>query len=524
MPAPTPDEQGPGGALLRLRDAVQALHAQAGNPSYRAIANNFKADDLKRIATASHNTVGDVLTCKRLTRRETLQLVVRQLHEDSADPRPFASVWPAYEELWFAADKERRHRTLPEPVQHFLTVLQDEVLAPLGDDTGALAARAGLSEDELKTLSDGTRLPEPHEVEALLALSDDDRPPLAPAVRRHLMVAYYDMLRACAPDRYADAMLREECEAQREYRRILEQMLHRDEQRRQQDAVRHAAQLDGLLTALHDAQTHAADQAAGARNRLGAAARRTERLERQLRRERWLKETARAHVRALQGLVGLLREHTRPAAGREQYVRVLQDRLAAAEREAAQARKAAADARSLLLDMRSERDASERKLAEQAALQEAATAVASAAEQLAAPVVPVLPQSPWNGTWDGPWDGTFDPSVRDLTTASSPDHGGHSWYHVPPTGHPGYEPYATAPPGPLQAPAAPPAPGDLSALDTSLTWHCGLSPLSEALDAPPMTVGPQPVVEPASPSKGLLRRLQSVFRSRAGRHARPRQT
>ncbi|GAA2718233.1 MULTISPECIES: hypothetical protein [Streptomyces] len=510
MPAPTPDEQGPGGALLRLRDAVQALHAQAGHPSYRAIAKNFEVDDLKRIATASHNTVGDVLTCKRLTRRETLQLVVRQLHKDSADPRPFASVWPAYEELWLAADKERRHRTLPGPVQHFLTALQDEVLARLGDDTGALAARAGLSEDDLKTLSDGTRLPEPREVEALLALPDDDRQPLAPAVRRHLMVAYYDMLRACAPDRYADAMVREECEAQREYRRIVEQALHGDEQRRQQDAIRHAAQLDGLLTALHDAQTHAADQAAAASNRLGAAVRRTERLERQLRRERWLKDTARAHVRALQGLVGLLREHTRPAAGREQYVRVLEDRLAAAERAAGQARKAAADATSLLLDMRSERDASERKLAEQAALQEAATTVASAAEQLAAPVVPVLPPSAWDGTWDG----TFDPSVLDLPTASSPDHGGHSWYHVPPTGHPGYEPYATAPPGPLQAPAAPPAPGDLSALDTSLTRHYGLSPLSGALDAPPVTAEPPP--------KGLLRRLQAVFRSRGGRHARRR--
>ncbi len=515
MPVRTAAEQGPGGALLRLRDAVRALHKEAGEPSYRVIADSIGADE-ERTATASHNTVGDVLTCKRLTRLETLKLVVLQLHKDGKDPRPPDVVWPRFEALWREAKQERDYLALPEPVQAFTAGLRSKVIDPLGGDfddiSERLSATAGSGGDDalsaavLKAVCEGTHMPGRHEIGRLLHLLGQDGRDLPREDRQAFMVSYYDMLRACAPHRYADCMLQDECEAQRQFRSILEDRLHALQRRQEQGPKRELREAEHRVAPARRPQIDA-----------------------------WL----------LKDELDLERRRTRALranlARQQEHIKSLKGRLSETEDAAARARKDTADAQSLVLDMRSQRDELERKNAEQAALLEVSATMASAAEHVPPPLIPNVPMTGWDFT---AWGEYGHRGALDSRTPPGDVDDGYLVHAYPPEGwDPGYDPYCL--PGPLYPPSSwsPAAPSDVAppegTLATALPSHLGVATfptLSASVAESYVTAHPEPGHEdpagapaeaiapapelPVPAPKGPLRLLRGVLRRGKGRHAR----
>ncbi|MEU7136057.1 hypothetical protein [Streptomyces sp. NPDC046261] len=536
MPVQTSAEQGPGGALLGLRDAVRALHKEAGEPSYRVIASSIGCNEA-RTATASHNTVGDVLTGKRLTRLETLKLVVLQLHKDSKDPRPPDVVWPPFEALWREAKQERDHLVLPEPVRAFTTALRGAVIGPLGGDFDEISERLGApaasSSDDaavpaaaLKAICEGTRVPGRRELECLLDLLDQDGRGLQPEARQALMVSYYDMLRACAPHRYADCMLRDECDAQRQFRGILEDRLHALEHRRERE---------------REAEPEPEPEPRETEEECAAPTRRP-------RLDAWLVkdelDLERRRTRALRANLARQQEHI---TRQQEHIKSLKGKLSETEEAASRARKDTADAQSLVLDMRGQRDELKRKNAEQAALLEVSATMAFAAEHDPPPVIPSVPMTDWDVT---SWGDYVQWDVYDSHSCPYPVVDSYLMQSVPPEGRTpdGYAlhsfEYPLYPPS-SWSPAAPPdgAPPE-GTLATALPSHTGVATfpsLSATFADANVTAHPEQGRIPAATSatsvasaeavtpapevpvprpKGPLRLLRAVFRSGSGRHAR----
>src|SRR5438067_12349093 len=97
-------------AAQALVDALRQLHGAAGEPSARAIS--------KKIGTASHTTVAEVLRGKRIPSWPIVASIVREL---SGDETEFRQLWMA------AADRlpaEVVPRQLPRGVPSFVGRLE----------------------------------------------------------------------------------------------------------------------------------------------------------------------------------------------------------------------------------------------------------------------------------------------------------------------------------------------------------------------------------------------------------------
>ncbi|MFE1797733.1 hypothetical protein ACFW9L_16405, partial [Streptomyces sp. NPDC059517] len=110
MPAhPQGDHQGPNVLLRHLTTAMCGLHEAAGAPSFRKISEGIRSDSALR-ATASHQTVSDILRGKRLTKWDTLHCVVVQLvrmddRDENSASATVQTTCARIMDLWAAAKK-----------------------------------------------------------------------------------------------------------------------------------------------------------------------------------------------------------------------------------------------------------------------------------------------------------------------------------------------------------------------------------------------------------------------------------
>ncbi|MEX2981264.1 hypothetical protein [Streptomyces sp. C36] len=523
MPAQTGAEREPHGALRALRDAVAELREAAGNPSARALARKI-TDDAERLkTTASHNTVTEVFTGKRLTRLVTLQVVVLQLHKDRKQPSPGGGkspsaeeIWPRFEALWHQAKQEKDHQQLPQALRTFTSLMRDMVFGPLGHDVDVISDRLGtrarpgpgVPAVRLTAICHGTHVPEKQEVDHLVDLLEDSGQGLAPGDRQALMVSYYDMLRVCAPDRYADYMVREECEAHREFRAALEDRVKALERRHRRDG-------EG-----------AGDRDREPREQTSPA--RPPQIDARLLKDEL--DLTRRRIRALRADLARQSEH----------IRTLKGKLSDAEGETERARKDIAAAQNLVLDVRSQRDELERRNTEQAALLEVANTMAATAERVPPPAIPTVPMTGWDTTaWSQsqPWSHDYDPYA-----ASSWGGAEGLLCNLPPEGSaPG--PYALysyndrlyPPPSwtPEPFPGSTAAGGALAAMLSSQTTAPPFTPPATPLppsdvtaaaedDSAPDPADPPAPQTPTARTQGPFQLLRAVLRPGTGRHARRR--
>ncbi|MEV5240719.1 hypothetical protein AB0K89_16700 [Streptomyces cinnamoneus] len=511
-PARTQVEHGPGSALARLHAEVQALHEAAGRPSLRELADDVRAiPEEDRDASASHTTIGEVIKCSRLTQLKTFRLVIRCLLRrrtggDEGEPTA-EDAWPRFEALWHAADQERPRAALPPHVRGFTADMRRKVFGPLGGDVHVISRRLDellpalrtdvLTPAALRAVVSGARLPHQHELEGLLELLARDGRALAPEERRLLMQSYYDALRAREPEWYEACMLRERCDAERDFRTVVERKLHLLEQRHGNDTAAEYARKMQAVT------ERAADEAALAHQRHEVQVHFIRWLEGELSKERHDKRLAQDAERAVRAALATQERRSEELAGK----------LSATEE--------------LVLDMRSQRDESLRRLAEQATLHEAAAAVAGAAvaydaEHLRPPTGPALPVRGWGG---------YDTSAWDTTAYDVNDPYGH--WHKSSYGSYEYDPYAGADLLLLTAPDMTTTASDTASYtvyDTASEadgWPAGSLPswprheetCRQPAPAPPSD-SPPPAQAPAP--RGLFRFLHALFRNGRGRHARRR--
>ncbi|WP_190108736.1 hypothetical protein [Streptomyces cinnamoneus] len=510
MPAHTPVGQGSGSALTRLHAEVQALHEAAGKRSYHKLAADVSAM-ADPDASVSHTTVSDVITCSRLAPLETFKRVIccllhRRTSMDEQAPAAEES-WPRFALLWHEADEERTRAALPSHVQEFAAVMRRKVFRPLGGDVHVISRRLDellpalrtdvLTPAALRAIGSGTRLPHQHELEGLLDLLARDGHALAPEERRLLMQSYYDALRAQAPEQYEACMIRERCDAERDFRTVVERRLHLLERRHGHGTAAECAQKMQAVT------ERAADEAALAHQRHQVQVHLNRWLESELAKERHDKRLAQDAERAVRAELVAQEHRSEELAGK----------LSATE--------------DLVLDMRSQRDESLRRLAEQATLHEAAAtvadaAVASAAEHLRPPTGPAVSVFDWDGFATSRWgDTAYDVTVTPYSDGYSYDYGHEYAEALPPYGVP-----------PVKAPD--PYGGDLLLLPSPYTTSTASDVEGRPADSlpswpsdgddcrrptpPPAQDGPPPAPAP----RGCFRFLNALFRHGRGRHARRR--
>ncbi|MEV4869357.1 hypothetical protein [Streptomyces syringium] len=496
MPAQMRGGRGPDGALLRLRDAMCVLREAAGNPSYRRISEAVNQDN-SLPATASHTTVGEILTGRSLTGSDTLHAVVLQLLRMSGEgQRPECEVWPEIKAMWTQADQEKR-RPLPKSVQVFASVVRKTVMNRLGADPDAVshalrlrfpaAPAATVSPAALAAVARGARVPHRHEIDQLLALLPDGQG-LTAQERLTLMCSYFAALRDGDPARYEEYLAEDERAARHSYTSSLE------------DEVR------ALRRELRETGQQAARGTALALRRKGDA----ERLQVELKRVRLHESTAQREAERLRTD---LHAHI-------DRLRRLEDRVTSLQSELTTARVETSQAHAL------------------ATLKEAEATVASAAGHLRPTADPPAYGSPAPcdpGGYGG-FTGYGPSPVNSLEYAhpyglGKPDA---AW----PAGWP--SPPATAPAPPQGTPRTaygwallvpPPSPAAPAATDRRDVPAPGAgreleAPPAAARTEPSLPVGPplgeDPVREAESgrSDKGLLGRLQSMFQPGHGRHAR----
>ncbi|MBB4889641.1 hypothetical protein FHS38_005717 [Streptomyces netropsis] len=489
MPAQMRGGRGPDGALLRLRDAMCALREAAGAPSYRKISQAINQDN-SLPATASHTTVGEILTGRSLTGSDTLHAVVLQLLRMSTGrKRPEGEVWSEIKALWTQADQEKR-RPLPKSVQAFASTVRDLVIDRLGSDLDAVSRALRLrfptapadtvSPAALAAVARGARVPDRHQIDQLLALMPDGRD-LPPGDRQALMCSYFAALRDGDPARYEEYLAEDERAARHAYTSSLE------------DEVR------ALRRELRETGQQAARGTALALRRKGDA----ERLQVELKRVRLHESTAQREAERLR---------TDLHANVDQ-LRRLQDHVTSLQSELTTARVETSQAHAL------------------ATLKEAEATVASAAGHLrpmgdpaaydstvtydpdgyggygdftgyaSSPVDSLEYAHPYGlGKPDVPW-----PNVWPSPPATTP---------APPQGTPRTA-YGWALLGPLPGPAAPGATG------RELEKPPAVARTEPSLPAvPPHSGGPVRETDSSRSDKGLFGRLQSMFQPGHGRHAR----
>ncbi|MEU2514142.1 hypothetical protein [Streptomyces syringium] len=495
MPAQMRGGRGPDGALLRLRDAMCALREAAGSPSYRRISEAVNQDN-SLPATASHTTVGEILTGRSLTGSDTLHAVVLQLlRMSSGRQRPEGEVWPEIKALWTQADQEKR-RPLPKSVQAFASMVRETVMNRLGADLDAVsralrlrfpaAPAATVSPAALAAVARGARVPHRHEIDQLLALLPDGQG-LTAEERQALMCCYFAALRDGDPARYEEYLAEDERAARHAYTSSLE-----DEVRALRRELRATGQQAARGTAL-------------ALRRKGDA----ERLQVELKRVRLHESTAQREAERLRTD---LHAHI-------DRLRRLQDRVTSLQSELTTARVETSRAHAL------------------ATLKEAEATVASAAAGHLRPMA---------GPYDSP--ATCDPGGYGDFTGYGPSPVNSLEYAHPyglgkpdavwPVGWPSPPATAPAPPqgtprtaygwallGPLPGPAAPVGTDrrDVPAAGTGreLEGAPAVARTGPSLPAgPPLGEGPVPEADSGRSDKGLLGRLQSMFQPGHGRHAR----
>ncbi|MBP2406934.1 hypothetical protein [Streptomyces syringium] len=490
MPAQMRGGRGPDGALLRLRDAMCALREAAGNPSYRRISEAVNQDN-SLPATASHTTVGEILTGRSLTGSDTLHAVVLQLLRMSGErERPESEVWPEIKALWTQADQERR-RPLPKSVQAFASTVRETVMNRLDADPDAVsralrlrfpaAPATTVSPAALAAVARGARVPDRHEIDQLLALLPEGRGPTAEE-RQALMCSYFAALRDSDPTRYEEYLAEDERAARHAYTSSLE------------DEVR------ALRRELRETGQQAARGTALALRRKGDA----ERLQVELKRVRLHESTAQREAERLRTD---LHAHI-------DRLRRLQDRVTSLQSELTTARVETSRAHAL------------------ATLKEAEATVASAAGHLRPMAGPPAYDSP--ATYDpggyGDFTGYGPSAVNSLEYAHPYGLGKYdvAWQVEWPS------PAAAAPAPPQGTPRTAygwallgPLPSTAGRRDVSPGAGRELEkPPAVARAEPSPPAGPPPGEDPVREAdsgrsdKGLLGRLQSMFQPGHGRHAR----
>ncbi|MFF4156658.1 hypothetical protein [Streptomyces sp. NPDC001678] len=522
MPAQKPR---PGRAMHRLRDAVAALHRAAGEPSARKVSQHVEAlsqqrDD--RLATASHTVVREIFNGSRRTREDTLYAVVVALHDMSCGPRTETEgdAWKRVRSLWADAARE----DLPVEARDFADVMCD-ALGRLGGDLDVISRRAGaclpdghgdgVSVKALRAMKEGTKVPQPCELDALLRLLAEDGRVLTGPEHQMLMLSYCALLRACAPELHEQYLLLQELEARREYAFVLEDR----DRRRAQELERHRAEGERLRSQLEQAGNDAALAHHQQQVHQGLLRWQQSELGRARREQRGAADGARrlhaaqARVQELEEMLG--------ARSRDC------ERTCAAERRALQALRA----------VRVERD----KLREQMALQEAEIAVRSASANFRVPPPPATPPYKHEAVDLGTRRlvPDFEKSFHSDPYAGRPATGVPDHLHtVPPTGldAPG-RPGAPAPwetadsagpwstPWPASpTPAYPPGPTAVSYGRSALPVETGCTELSDRPTARNLTplpdVSTPPALPPAPTKKPGL--IQFMFGPGTGRHARRR--
>ncbi|WP_424888994.1 hypothetical protein [Streptomyces sp. XH2] len=442
MPAQKPR---PGPALHRLRNAVAALHQAAGGPSARKVSQRIELLSRQRddgLATASHTVVREILNGSRRTREDTLHAVVVALRDMSPGPRTETEdeTWERTRSLWTDAAREE----IPAEARAFADAMRDLVLDRFDGDLDAASRRAraclpdghgdGFSAKELRAMEEGTKVPQPCEIEVLLRLLSHDGRALTRREHQVLMLAYCVLLRACAPDIHEQFLLQQELEARRDYALVLEAR----DRRRAQELERHRAESARLRSQLKQAGEDAAAAHHQQQVDQGQLRWQQSELDSARRKQREAADRARADRAAAQA-----------------RIQELEEMLTVRSQDYERARAAETRALEGLRLARVERD----KLRGQVALQEAERAVRSAAANLRMPPPPAtLPYEQQIGSL-GDWGLTpycevpfpFDPYTGHLVTGV-PDH----LHTVPPTG--------------LDAPGQPEAPALRGPADFTGPW------------------------------------------------------